>query len=350
MRKKIIGAILAIFLLAAGYVSYQLWKPAVSNPGNRFFYIQEGETLAGIESRLRNDKMLDGGGFGWACRLLRFSNPKPGRYLLRDGMSAYKLVRLLRSGEQALVRVTLVKERTKELFASKMGTGKKFDFTFDSLQMITFLNHPDSVRLFGADTSNIMAFVIPDTYFHKWNSSPGKLMQQLYAAYKKFWNPDRVAKVATQGLSPLQAMILASIVEEETNRKDDKLKVASVYINRLRQGMRLQADPTVKFITRNFQLGRITGAHLKLESPYNTYLHEGLPPGPICTPSISSIEAVVNAPQTDYLFFVASYKFDGSSIFTSNLTDHNKYARMFHTEQNRRADSIRKLKAKQPGP
>lgn len=349
MKKKILLAVGAILALAAGYISYQLYKPAVRNPANQFFYIREGETLAGLESRLRNEKLLDGGGFGWACRLLRFSKPKPGRYLLKDGMSAYKLVRMLRSGDQALVRLTLVKERTKELFSSKIGSGKKFDFQFDSLQMIQFLNNPDSLRPFGADTSNIMALIIPDTYFHKWNSSPGKLVQQFYTAYKKYWNPDRVAKAAAQGLSPLQAMILASIVEEETNRSDDKLNVASVYINRLRKGMRLQADPTVKFITRNFQLGRITGVHLKLESPYNTYLHEGLPPGPICTPSVASIEAVINAPQTDYIFFVASYKFDGSSIFTSNLTDHNKYARMFHEEQNRRADSIRKLKAKQTG-
>ena len=140
---------------------------------------------------------------------------------------------------------------------------------------------------------------------------------------------------------------MASIVEEETNRKNDKGNVASVYINRLKMGMRLQADPTVKFITRNFQLGRITGVHLKLESPYNTYLHEGLPPGPICTPSIESIEAVLNAPQTDYIFFVASYQFDGSTIFTSNLNDHNKYVKLFHAEQNRRADSIRKQKALQ---
>jgi UPF0755 protein len=261
-------------------------------------------------------------------------------------MNLISLVRMLRNGIQSLVRITIVKERTKEQFAGKMGSGKKFDLQFDSLQMIRYLGNNDSLKKFGVDSNTVMSIIIPDTYLQKWNSSPDKLMQQLYTAYKKFWNEDRTLKATNAGFTSQQIMILASIVEEETNRKDDKYNIASVYINRLKKGMRLQADPTVKFVTRNFQLGRITGTHLKLESPYNTYLYAGLPPGPICTPSVESIEAVLNAPQTDYIFFVASYKFDGSSIFTSNLDDHNKYARLFQQEQNRRADSIRKLKEK----
>lgn len=346
MKKKIVFALVGIILTIGGFLAYKIFRPSVSNKEGRYFYINEGETLAGVRKELTDRKLIHGGGFDIACKVLRFKKPKPGRYLLPDGMSSFKLVRMLRRGDQALVKITIVKERTRELFSSKMGSGKKFDLQFDSLQMISFLNNADSLKMFGVDTNTVMSIIIPDTYLHKWNSTPEKLLQQLYGAYQKFWNADRTAKAATQNLTPQQAMILASIVEEETNRKDDKLNVASVYINRLRKGMRLQADPTVKFITRNFQLGRITGVHLKLESPYNTYLNEGLPPGPICTPSIESIEAVLNAPQTDYIFFVASYKFDGSSIFTSNLDDHNKYARMFHNEQNRRADSIRKLKAK----
>lgn len=345
MKKKVVLAVFGIVLTIGAFLAYKLFRPAIANKQGLFFYIKEGETLAGLKEELTYRQFLKGGGFDLACTMLRFKKPKPGRYMLKDGMSAWKLVRMLRSGEQELVKVTIIKERTKELFSAKMG-GKKFDLQFDSLQMISYLNNNDSLKKFGVDTNTALSVIIPDTYFHKWNSTPDKLMQQFYTAYKKFWNEERSAKAAKQGLTPQQAMILASIVEEETNRKDDKYNVASVYINRLRKGMRLQADPTVKFVTRNFQLGRITGVHLKLESPYNTYLHEGLPPGPICTPSIESIEAVLNAPQTDYIFFVASYKFDGSSIFTSNLTDHNKYARMFHDEQNRRADSIRKMKEK----
>lgn len=345
MKKKILLAITGIILTTGGYISYKLFKPAIENKQGLYIYINEDETLTGLKEDLTNRQLLKNGrGFDLACTILRFKKPKPGRYLLKDGLTAWQLVRLLRSGEQSLVKVTIVKERTKEIFSSKMG--KKFDLRFDSLQMIQYLNNPDSLEKFGVDTNNVLSIIIPDTYFHKWNSSPGKLMQQLYATFKKFWNEKRTAQASALGLSPVQVMVLASIVEEETNRKADKFNIASVYLNRLKKGMRLQADPTVKFVTRNFQLGRITGAHLKLESPYNTYLNAGLPPGPICTPSVESIEAVLNAPETEYIFFVASYTFDGSSIFTTNLGDHNKYARLFHQEQNRRADSIRKLKEK----
>lgn len=346
MKKKILLALLGIFLLAGGYLASTLFSPAVGNKEGVYLYIKEGETLAGLKAELKHRKLLKGSGFDLACRILRFKKPKPGRYLLKDGINALKLVRVLRNGEQTPVRITVVKERTKELFSGKFGPGKKFDLQFDSLQMIQYLNNNDALAQFGADTNTVLSLIIPDTYLHKWNSSPEKLMQQFYAAYKKFWNGERTAKAEAAGLTPQQVIIMASIVEEETNRKADKYNIASVYINRFKKGMRLQADPTVKFVTRNFQLGRITGTHLKLESPYNTYLHAGLPPGPICTPSLESIHAVLDAPSTDYLFFVSSYTFDGSSIFTSNLDDHNKYARLFHQEQNRRADSIRKRKEK----
>ncbi|MFZ9388645.1 MAG: endolytic transglycosylase MltG [Chitinophagaceae bacterium] len=349
MKKKLLLAALAFIVLTGGYFTYQLFRPAVSNPEGKFFYIREGENVSGIRKRLSDMHLLKNtGGFEMARRILGYSSPRPGRYLLKNGTSAFKLIRMFRNGEQSPVRITIVKERTKELFSGKIGPGKKIDLQFDSIQMIRYLTSNDSLARFGVDTNTAMALVIPDTYLHKWNSTPGKLMQQFFNAYTRFWNDDRKARAAQRGLSPTQVMILASIVDEETNRKADKYNIASVYLNRLKKGMRLQADPTVKFVTRNFRLGRITGSHLKLESPYNTYLNTGLPPGPICTPSAESIQAVLDAPETDYLFFVASYTFDGSSIFTSNLTDHNKYARLFHEEQNRRADSIKKLNTNKP--
>ena len=212
--------------------------------------------------------------------------------------------------------------------------------------MIQFLGNNDSLKKFGVDTNTVIAIIMPYTYQVMWNSTPEKIFQQFYIAYKKFWNTERKIKADSLYLSPLQVSTLASIVEEETNRSSDKGNVASTYLNRLRIGMKLQADPTVKFVTRNFQLGRIMGSHLKLNSPYNTYLNAGLPPGPICTPSVESIDAVLNAPKTEYLFFVASHKFDGSTIFTTNFADHTKFVKLFHAEQNRRADSLRKLKDK----
>lgn len=344
--KKILLGIFILVAAVAGYFAYQLYKPAVSNKSGDYFYIKDGETLAGVKENLVYQKFTSGKNFDLACKILRFKKPKPGRYKLEDGMSLNKLVRKLRSGDQELVKITIVKERTRELLAGKFN--KKFDTQVDSVQMISFLNNTDSLEKYGVDTATALAIVMPYTYEVKWNTTADKIYQQFHTAWQKFWTEERKAKAAAHNLTPIEVITLASIVEEETTRKADRLNVASVYLNRLKKGMRLQADPTVKFVTRNFNLGRITGVHLKLESPYNTYLNAGLPPGPICTPSIESIEAVLNPAQTEYIFFVASYKFDGSTIFTTNLDDHNKYVRLFHAEQNRRADSIRKLKANQP--
>ncbi|MGB3089871.1 MAG: endolytic transglycosylase MltG, partial [Chitinophagaceae bacterium] len=178
----------------------------------------------------------------------------------------------------------------------------------------------------------------------KWNSTPDKIFQQFYTAYQKFWTSERKIKADTLHLTPLQVISLASIVEEETNKKADKYNIASTYLNRIRIGMKLQADPTVKFAMKNFALKRVLGVHLKTDSPYNTYMYAGIPPGPICTPSPETIDAVLDAPKTEYLYFVASHKFDGTSVFTTNFNDHLKYARLYQQELTRRMDSVSKAK------
>lgn len=349
MKRKIIWALILVILGIGGYFAYKLFGPSIkATDEGEVVYINTGEGVSSVRDKLVYNGIVNGQWFDRAAKYFKYNTAKPGRYKLMKGMSLYQLIRKLRSGNQDPVKITIVKERTKELFSGKFK--RKFDTEADSLQMIKFLGNNDSLKPYGVDTNTVMALVMPYTYEVNWNTAPNKIFQQFHTAWKRYWTEENKAKATALNLTPVEVSILASIVEEETNRKDDKLNVASTYINRLKQGMRLQADPTVKFITKNFQLGRITGAHLKLESPYNTYLNAGLPPGPICTPSIASLDAVLNAPQTDYLFFVASYKFDGSTIFTSNLDDHNKYVRLFHAEQNRRADSIRKLKEIKPAP
>ncbi len=343
MIKKTGIALLVLGLLVAGYLSARLFRPAVHNPDNRYFYVHATDDPASIKERLVYQQFISGKGYDLAIRVLKFKTVKPGRYLLKDGMSVMKLVRKLRAGDQEPVKLVIVKERTKELFAGKMG--KKFDLACDSLQMITFLKSNDSLRNFGVDTNTVLSIVMPFTYEVNWNSSPAKIISLFHDAWEKFWKPDRKEKAAKLNLTPVQVSILASIVEEETNRKADRYNIASVYLNRLKKDMRLEADPTVKYVTRNFNLGRIQGTHLKLESPYNTYQNKGLPPGPICTPSVEAIDCVLDAPKTEYIFFVASHKFDGSTVFTTNYDDHRKFVRLFHAEQTRRADSIKKMKA-----
>jgi UPF0755 protein len=169
-----------------------------------------------------------------------------------------------------------------------------------------------------------MTAVIPNTYSILWNTTAAKIFKTLYFYQEKFWNEDRKKKAAALHMTPLQVYTMASIVEEETAKDADKGNVASVYINRIHAGQRLEADPTIKFALRNFGLKRIKEGH-KLaakDSPYDTYFHAGLPVGPICTPSSKTIDAVLNAPTTNYLFFVAKPDWSGLSNFTDSYEQH----------------------------
>lgn len=345
MKKKIILGVLLVLLAVAGFIGYKVAGPAVSDQNGKYLYIRTGDGMKELLAKLDSNRVIRSK--AWFSRVagwMNYKNVKPGRYALKNGMSLYDLVRKLRAGDQSLVKLVIVKERTREAFASKMG--RKFDTECDSLTMIRYMNSNDSLRAFGLDTSTFLSVMLPYTYEIKWNSSPAGIIEQFQVAYKKFWTAERIEKAALQNLTPLQATILASIVEEETTRKADKYKIASTYLNRLKINMKLQACPTAKYVSRNFQLDRITEKQTSLVSPFNTYLNTGLPPGPICTPSLESVEAVLNAPSSTYLYFVASYAFDGSTIFTSNYDEHMKYARMFQAEQRRRADSVKKARSK----
>ena len=174
-----------------------------------------------------------------------------------------------------------------------------------------------------------MTAIIPNTYLLQWNSTFKKLFTRLKSEEEKFWTDDRKAKAAAKNLTPAEVYTMASIVEEETNKPEDKLLIASSYINRINKGMKLEADPTVKYAMRNFGLKRILHGHLQYESPYNTYRNVGLPPGPICTPSTKTIDAVLGAPKTDYIFFVAKPDFKGYSNFAATYAEHLVFAKAY---------------------
>ncbi len=344
MKKKIIiGLILTLFIIGA-FIGYKVIGPTVSAPEGKYFYIRTGDNMVQVKENLVDQKILEN--TSWFNRVagwLKYTTVKPGRYEIKKGTSLLKLVQMLRSGNQTPVKMVITKERTNEMLAGKMG--KKFDVECDSLQMINFLNNNDSLKKYGVNSNTAMSIIMPYTYTLNWNSTPDKIFQQFYTAYQKFWTNERKVKADSLHLTQLEVISLASIVEEETNKKADKYNIASTYLNRVRTGMKLQADPTVKFAMKNFALKRVTGAHLKTDSPYNTYMYAGIPPGPICTPSIESIDAVLDAPKTDYLYFVASHKFDGSSVFTTNYEDHMKVAKLYQQELTRRMDSSKKANA-----
>ena len=333
MKKKLLFIILLTIALAGVFVGWKFLGPSVRVPEKKFFYVGTGKTFDGLKADLQEQGIVPGiNWFNWASQIIGFSQVRPGRYEITKGMIIVGLVRMLKNGQHSPVSFVITKLRTKESLASRVGKA----FECDSVQMIEFLNDPDSLKAFGVDTNTVMALAMPYTYTIRWNTTPGKILQQFHTAYKTFWTAERKEKADSLGITPLEVSTLASIIDEETNSKTDKPNVASVYLNRISRGMPLQADPTVKFAMKNFALKRILRGHLTTDSPYNTYVNKGLPPGPICTPDLETIDAVLNSPKTDYIYFVASSAFDGTHIFTSNYNDHIKYARIYQQELNKR--------------
>jgi UPF0755 protein len=259
-----------------------------------------------------------------------WTNIKPGKYKIERGNNVMKIVRELRNGQQEPVKLVIIKFRTKEALAGAIG--KKLEV--DSLKFISFLDNNDSLRAFGLDSNTSMSALFPDSYTYFWNTTPSKVYKKFYEESQRVWTPERRQKAAAHNLTPTQAYILASIIEEETNDAEDKPIMASVYLNRLNKGIRLGADPTVKFAMKNFELKRIYEKYTEIESPYNTYRNTGLPPGPICTPSVQTLDAVLNAPQTDYLYFVANSDFSGKHIFSSSYEEHMKHAKLYQQALN----------------
>jgi UPF0755 protein len=239
---------------------------------------------------------------------------------------------MLRSGRQEAVNLVFNNIRTNEQLAGKLGK----QIEADSSSLIMFFNNPQLLADFNTSPEELRLLFIPNTYKIWWNTSPEKLMQRMKDEYEKFWNEEREAKANEAGLSRKEVSIIASIVEEETNKKDERPTVASVYVNRVRKGMLLQADPTVKYAVGDFTIKRVLNKHLTIDSPYNTYKYTGIPPGPICIPSISSIDAVLENKQTDYLYFCAKEDFSGYHNFAKNLEDHLANARIYQKALNKR--------------
>ncbi|MGB5008199.1 MAG: endolytic transglycosylase MltG [Ferruginibacter sp.] len=339
MKKKIFFAAFLIIGLTGAYTAWQLFGPTVSAPEGNYFYISTGSKYSDIKRSLIDQQIIGNTFFfDLAAKQLKYpAKVKAGKYRVKKGTSVFSLLRMLRSGSQTPVNLVINKLRLPEDLAQKIAAG----FETDSASVMQVLTDAATLRKYEVDNNNLLTTVIPNTYSFYWNTPPGKILDKLYAEKVKFWNEERQAKAKALNLTPGQVYTLASIVEEETNKQDDKGKIASVYLNRIEKGMKLQADPTVKFALKDFALTRIMYGHLNNQSPYNTYQHEGLPPGPICTPSIKTIDAVLDAPQTNFIFFVAKPDFNGYSNFASSYAEHLVFAKAYQQA----LDSLIKAKA-----
>ena len=251
---------------------------------------------------------------------------KDGRFLVKKKTSVLDLIRMLRNNQQATVKLVLNKVRTKGELAKLIA--KTFDK--DSAAVMTFLSSNDSLQAFDTDTTQVFTLLIPNTYVYYWSSSMAQILSKLQKAQIHFWSQNnRIQKAAMIGMSQNEIYTLASIVEEETNFDSDKSLIASVYQNRLEKQMPLQACPTIKYAMQDFTITRIYEKYLSNASPYNTYRIKGLPPGPICTPAAKTIDIVLDAPKTDYIYFVAKADFSGYHHFSNNYAEHDRYAKEY---------------------
>jgi len=250
--------------------------------------------------------------------------PRPGHYQITPRDKAYEVFQRLRKGLQTPIRIYLPPQRSPFHLAGFLSR----HLAYDSLAWIsTFLNFPWEKYNLNEDTWLVL--FIPDVYEVYWTISPEAFIERMHQAHERFWNSERRQKAEALGLSPIEVTILASIIEWETSRPSEKPLIASVYLNRLRIGMPLQADPTVIYATRDFLTQRVTQKHLQVDSPYNTYQRRGLPPGPIGTPSPNSIEAVLNYTPSDYLYFCARPDGSGYHNFSTTYAEHQQKARSY---------------------
>jgi UPF0755 protein len=329
MKKILLSIIVIAFIIVAVVAWIFLGSGTSFSDSKKYLYVHSGEANkeAVINSLEKDDILQHPGAFEWlATRMGLWKKLKAGRYEIKKGESLLSIVRMLRNNRQSPVSLVINKIRTNEDLAHLIAK----NFEPDSLEVIGFINSPDSLSKLGVDENTLMTLVIPNTYTMVWNSRTGRILQRLKTEQENFWKRNnRIEKARAMGFTPNQVYTIASIVEEETNKQDEKGNIASVYINRYEKGMRLGADPTVKFALKDFGLKRIYEKHLQVASPYNTYKVSGLPPGPICTPSSKTIDAVLNAPKTDYMFFVAKSDFSGYHTFSSNYTEHLQHAKEY---------------------
>lgn len=299
-----------------------------------FYITKKMDFKAVVDSLKGQDVLHDELSFRFLAKLMGYTEKViPGAYLIKKEDNNFGVLKRLAKGRQITPKLTFNNIRLKEDLAKKVAT--KLNIDEDSLMIA--LNNPEITKKYGFDTATIMCMFIPNTYEMYWNVSTEQFMDKMFKEYDKFWTVARQEKANSMGLSKTQVQVLASIVEGETQQNSEKPRIAGVYLNRYFKGQKLQADPTVKFALKQFDLKRIYFNHLEKDSPYNTYKYKGLPPGPINLPSIASIDAVLNFEKHNYFFFCADLSNPGFHKFAEKFEDHLTIA----NEYRRKVDSLK---------
>jgi UPF0755 protein len=335
MKKIIIGLILiAAIALAAAYTLF--FSPNIKlDEKSKLIYIHTGWNYDQVANMLVEKHIISHKlGFTLFSKYKKYDESViPGRYRVLNGMNNAELVNMLVRGRQEPVSISLHNIIFKGDLAGIVGSKMESD----SAKVMESLNNAAFLKQFGVNPTNVLAIFIPGTYKMYWTDSPEMFITQMDSAYKKFWTKENRAKAAKAGLNPMQVTILASIVQaEQCKYMDEKPIIAGLYINRLKRGMPLQSDPTLVYARGDFSIERVRNGDKEQDSPYNTYKHTGLPPGPINMPEPSSIDAVLNYNANDYIYMVAEADGTGRHHFSKTLDEQNKYAAMYRKYLNKK--------------
>ncbi|MFO8022302.1 MAG: endolytic transglycosylase MltG [Perlabentimonas sp.] len=336
LHKKIIKYSIILFtllLLIGGYYGYGIYKKLyaknISLKQTEQVYIQipTGSKYSDVISIIDSTgHIVDMKSFKWVCSRMGYPHSvKPGRYLIEDGMNNKALVSKLRAGLQTPLKVTFTGFRTPEKLAQRISK----QIEADSAEIVQAFSSDSIPNEYGFTKETFIAMFIPNTYEIFWNTNAKGFFNRMKREYEAFWTDAKDQKAMEAGLDRIGVSTIASIVQEETIKTDELPKIAGVYINRLNKGIALNACPTVKYALGDFSIRRVLKHHTTVDSPYNTYKHRGLPPGPINAPNISSINAVLNYEKHNYYYFSANPDFSGYHFFARTLAEHNRNARKY---------------------
>lgn len=334
--KNILISILLVLLLAGGvgfyYIQSLFLSPLNSKLSeNTYLYIDNDDTIDSVQIKINNAFNLNKTPYGFTklSDLKDYTHRiRTGKYKLTADDTAYSLFQKLSRGHQSPSKLVINNIRTLDQLCGRLGR----QLMLDSLEFKLYFNTDLEVQKLGFTRETLPALFIPNTYEVYWNMDMPDFMARMQKEYNRFWNEERLKKAEAIGLTPIEVATLASIVEEETNSPDEKATVAGLYMNRLHRGIPLQADPTIKFALQDFAIKRILNEDLKFNSPYNTYLYAGLPPGPIRFASIPGLESVLNYEKHNYLYMTAKEDFSGKHNFATNFEDHKVNARKYRRE------------------
>ena len=332
---KILILLLVIILIVGGFSAFFLYSNFLKNnvSNDTVLYINHNSSFDAImDSLKKNDALVNYVSFQRISKIKKYENNiKSGRYKLKKGMNNRQIVNMLISGNQSPIRVYIPSTYTIKNFC--IAVAKNFEFSMEDLYNI--VTNSDSLKKYGFNKQTFAAMIIPDTYEFYWNISADEFLQRMKKEYDNFWTENRLKKAKEIGLTKIDVSTLASIVQAEQGmHPDERPIIAGLYLNRLKKGIPLQADPTVLFAIGDPHKTRVYLEDTKIDSPYNTYMYKGLPPGPILIPEVRSIDAVLNHDKNNYIFMCAKEDFSGYHHFSTNISQHTYYANLYHKALN----------------